>query len=131
MRIIVAGCRSFNNFDLMQQALDNFIATTDSSKVTIISGEAIGADALAKIYASMRNLKCADFVAPWGKLGDAAGPFRNKLMAEYALKDEDKKPVLFAFWNGKSAGTGNMIEIAKRNHIETHIIYFDDTEENK
>ena len=129
MRIIVAGCRSFKNFDLMRQALDDFIAVTDSSKVTIISGEAEGADALAKRYAVLRNLKCADFVAPWSKMGEAAGPFRNKLMADYALKDEDKKPVLFAFWNGISAGTNNMIDIAKYKHIETHIIYFNDLEE--
>lgn len=125
MRIIVAGCRYFTNYDLMKSTLDNFISNTDSSKVTIISGRAKGADQLGEKYAEDNNLKLAKFEAPWAKMGPSAGTFRNKLMADYAIKDEDNHPVLFAFWDGKSKGTKDMINRAEKMNIETHIIYFD------
>lgn len=41
------------------------------------------------------------------KYGNAAGPMRNEEMAKYA-------DGLIVFWNGKSSGTKNMIECAKR-----------------
>ena len=44
--------------------------------------------------------------AEWIKYGRAAGPRRNKQMAEYA-------DALLAYWDGKSRGTKNMIELAK------------------
>ena len=129
MRIIVAGCRSFKNYDFLKNTLDSYIATTDSSKITIISGRAEGADQLGEKYAEDNDLKLAKFEAPWAKMGPSAGTFRNKLMAEYAIKDEDNHPVLIAFWNGFSKGTKDMINRAESMKIETHIFYFDEEEE--
>ena len=43
------------------------------------------------------------FPADWDKHGRAAGPIRNKQMADYA-------DVLIAVWDGKSRGTKNMID---------------------
>ena len=129
MRIIVAGNRTFTNFDLMAQTLDNFIYNKNKANLTIVSGEAVGADELSKKYAKMNDIKCADFVAPWESMGRSAGPFRNNLMADYALKDPDGEAVLFAFWDGESAGTGNMIKVAKKKKIETHILLWHPEEE--
>ena len=39
----------------------------------------------------------------WNKHGKAAGPIRNRQMAEYA-------DCLIAVWDGKSRGTKNMID---------------------
>ena len=46
------------------------------------------------------------FPADWGKYGKKAGIIRNRAMAEYA-------DALLAYWDGKSSGTRNMIEIAR------------------
>ena len=43
------------------------------------------------------------FNADWNKHGRAAGPMRNKQMADYA-------DVLIAVWDGQSKGTKNMID---------------------
>ena len=129
MRIIVAGNRTFKNFDLMASTLDNFIYDKNKANLTIVSGEAVGADELARKYADINGIKRADFEAPWTTMGRSAGPFRNKLMAEYAIKDPDKEAILFAFWDGQSVGTGNMIKTAKKYKIETHIVLWDPEEE--
>ena len=46
------------------------------------------------------------FPADWNRFGRTAGPKRNKQMANYAN-------TLVAFWDGKSRGTKNMIDLAK------------------
>jgi hypothetical protein len=43
-------------------------------------------------------------------------------MAEYAAQSD--KGVLFAFWDGKSRGTKNMINIAKQYGLDVHIINY-------
>ena len=45
----------------------------------------------------------------------SAGPIRNKQMAEYA-------DTLFAFWDGKSRGTKNMIDLAKKKNLHVIIV---------
>ncbi|WP_197026348.1 hypothetical protein [Polaribacter sp. Hel_I_88] len=57
------------------------------------------------------------FPAEWNKFGKAAGPVRNKEMAIYA-------DALIAFWDGKSRGTKNMIQLAKQNGLLLKVILF-------
>ena len=53
------------------------------------------------------------------KYGKAAGPIRNKQMAEFASQQTG---MLIAFWDGKSRGTGSMIRLAKEYGLEVHIV---------
>ncbi|MFD1444284.1 hypothetical protein [Thermoactinomyces vulgaris] len=62
----------------------------------------------------MRGHKIARYPAEWKKYGKKAGPLRNAKMAENA-------DALVAFWDGKSRGTKDMIETAKRRGLR---IYF-------
>ena len=50
------------------------------------------------------------FPADWKVYGKQAGPVRNRQMLNYAKEEQG---ALLAFWDGKSRGTKNMIDIAK------------------
>lgn len=120
MRVIVCGCRDFCDNNLLFQTLDGILSNFDD--VEIISGHATGADKIGEEYAKSRGLKCAVFKAEWDKYGRAAGPIRNKQMLYYAMEDH---PLVIAFWDGKSRGTKNMIDIAKKVNVATKIILYE------
>ena len=80
MRIIVAGGRKFDDYDLVRRELDNFLKDKDKSDIEIISGRAIGADRLGERYAEEHALNCVTFEAQWFKLGKRAGIVRNGQM---------------------------------------------------
>ncbi len=101
MKVIVAGGRGFNDYELMCEKLDNYLS--NAQDVEIVCGGARGADALGAKYARERGYKIANFPADWDKYGNAAGHIRNQDMGWYA-------DALVAFWDGKSAGTKNMIK---------------------
>ena len=106
-RLVVAGTRYFSNYALVASKLDAYLADKlDKYNVTIICGDAQGADAMGLAYASNHGLKVEHFPAEWGKFGNAAGPIRNKKMAQNA-------DAVIVFWDGKSPGTKDMIQNAK------------------
>lgn len=130
MRIIVAGGRRFDDYELLKDSLDSYINKERSKGYTgnieIVSGRAIGTDRLGERYAEEHKLDCAKFEAEWFKLGRRAGIVRNGQMADYAAKDSDNRGVLFAFWNGSSKGTKNMIDQAEEHKLEIHIVRYDE-----
>ena len=128
MRIIVAGGRKFDDYDLVRRELDNFLKDKDKSDIEIISGRAIGAERLGERYAEEHALNCVTFEAQWFKLGKRAGIVRNGQMADYA--SECSEAVLFAFWNGVSKGTKNMIYQATEKGMDIHIVRYDLEEDN-
>lgn len=115
MRCIIAGGRDFDNYDLLQEKCDLIFANKKPDE--IVSGCAKGADALGILYANSKNIFCKRFPALWLTYGNAAGPIRNRQMAEYATH-------LIAFWDGKSRGTKNMIDVAKEFNLPTRIIRY-------
>lgn len=111
MKIIIAGGRNFNQKGMMKRVM---IQHGISSEDEIVSGHCpTGADALGEELAKYFNAKVKLFPADWNKYGKSAGPKRNAQMAEYADK-------AIVFWDGKSAGSRNMIgEMKKRNkHVQ-------------
>lgn len=114
-RVIVAGGRDFNDYELLKQKLDTYLSNLKD--VEIVSGGCQGADDLGERYAIENRIDLVMFPADWIKYGKAAGPIRNKEMAEYAN-------YLIAFWNGKSKGTANMIKLAQDNNLKIKIIRY-------
>ena len=106
-RVIVAGTREFDNYSLLRMKLTDYLLPIPNEEIEIISGTARGADKLGEQYASDYNLKCIKFPADWNTYGKSAGYRRNAEMAKYASQEHG---VLFAFWDGKSKGTGHMIK---------------------
>ena len=125
-RIIVAGNRSFDDYSLMKTKLNEYIdhirLEDPFPDIEIISGAAIGADKLGERYAKEHNISLKVIPAEWFVLGRRAGIVRNGQMADYACEVEN--PILIAFWNGISKGTGNMIEQAKEHNMEINIVNF-------
>ena len=112
-RVIVAGSRCFNDYGLLEQELDKLFKENDEfvgKEIKIISGMALGADALAIDYASNHNLTKILFPANWKRYSRIAGFLRNEDMLSVATH-------LVAFWDGESTGTRHMIEIAKTKGI--------------
>lgn len=116
-RVIVCGGRDFNDADKCNQALD-FYLRESNDKYEIISGHAKGADTLGEQYAISNNIELTLFQADWNKYGRAAGPIRNRQMLDYALKS---KAIIIAFWDGKSCGTKNMIDISTNAGVTVYI----------
>ena len=117
VKVIVAGSRDYTDFDKVEYELMMYFKAKGlhRSDVEIVSGTARGADQLGEQFALKYGLKLTKFPADWDKYGKSAGYIRNVEMAKYA-------DVLFAFWDGKSKGTGHMIKIATSADIEVHVI---------
>jgi hypothetical protein len=115
LKIIIAGSRNFNDYNLLEQKVDFYIG--ENQDIEIISGTARGADKLGERYAINKELKLKRFPADWQKYGKKAGYLRNEEMAKYASH-------AIIFWDGKSKGTGYMIELCKKYNINYRIIRF-------
>ena len=115
MKVIIAGGRDFNNYDLLCRKADKILSRQD--EIEIVSGTAKGADKLGEMYAKERDFSIKRFPADWGTFGNSAGYRRNTEMATYA-------DALIAFWNGKSNGTKHMINIARKQDLEVRVITY-------
>ncbi len=121
---LVAGTRTFSNYDLLEQTLDSLIKSCPFNEciVHIVSGAAKGADTLAAKYARIHGYELHEFPADWNKYGYAAGPIRNKQMHEF-IKPH-KYRVCVCFWDGKSRGTKDNFELAERNQTPLKVIRY-------
>lgn len=120
LRIIIAGSREFDNYNLLESTISNFIKE-NTNNVEIVSGTARGADQLGEQFAIEYGYQIKRFPANWKLYGKSAGPIRNREMAEYASGGQG---VLFAFWDGKSRGTKSMIDLAKKCGVEVHVVRY-------
>lgn len=117
MKVIVAGGRDFNNFDLLSSELKQFIGEQNKNSCEIVCGKARGADTLGEEFAKQHQFPIVYFSADWETYGKSAGYIRNMQMAEYADS-------LVAFWDGKSKGTKHMIDLAYRHKLEVEIVRY-------
>lgn len=73
-----------------------------------------GVDTLGEQWANINSVAVKRFPADWNKYGRGAGPVRNRQMSEYG-------DALIAIWDGKSRGTENMIEEARKRNLRIFI----------
>ncbi len=109
MNIAIIGGRDFTDYELVKETIKLFeteegILIKDFTH--IVSGGAKGADSLAKKFANEFGIPLIEHFPNWEKYKKAAGYIRNELI----INDSD---VVFAFWDGKSKGTKNSIDIAR------------------
>lgn len=119
-RIIIAGSRTFNDYEGLRKVVSNFVKRNNINKkyeIEIVSGGANGADKLGEELAKKNDIKLEIFPAQWDKLGKRAGYVRNSEMANWGTH-------LLAFWDGESRGTKHMIELAKKKGLEIKVIKF-------
>lgn len=115
MKVIIAGGRNFEDYDLLCRKADKILS--QQHEVEVVSGTAKGADKLGERYAEERGFPIKRFPADWGTHGKAAGYIRNEDMALYS-------DALIAFWDEQSKGTKHMIDIAELHGLKTRIIKY-------
>ncbi len=101
MKVIIAGSRTITDRELVEAA----IKASGFEITEVVCGMARGVDTVGFNWARDNNITVKEFHADWVKHGRAAGPIRNKQMAEYA-------EALIAIMAPNSRGTKNMIETA-------------------
>jgi hypothetical protein len=111
MKTIIAGGRDIEDESLVRLAIKQ-----SPGKITeVVCGCARGVDNIGRKLAEQYNIPVALFPANWDLHGPAAGPIRNKQMAEYAH-------ALISIWDGNSKGTLNMITTAKKLGLCLHVL---------
>jgi hypothetical protein len=118
-KIIVAGGRKFNNYDLLKDKLDYYLKDkiNQGYDIVIVSGTATGADSLGEKYAIEKGYKIERYPAEWDNYGLSAGYKRNVEMAKVAN-------ACVVFWNGTSKGSKHMIDIATNRNIPLRIVKY-------
>ena len=122
-KVIIAGSRSFTDFELLCRTMDYMLSkkVSEGYKIIIISGTSKGADRLGEQYAKLRGYEVILMPADWETYGKRAGYVRNEAMANIA-------DALVAFYNGTSSGTRHMIDIAKEKGLPYKVVLFKDSE---
>lgn len=115
-RVIVAGVRDFSNYELLESKL-NRILQNITDEIVIVCGMARGADTLGERYAKANGIRVEYYPADWNKYGKSAGYIRNEQMAKNA-------DALIAFWDGKSKGTKNMIDLAEKYRLNIRTVRY-------
>ena len=101
-RVAIVGSREYPDLE----AVRSYIRYLPSN-VIIVTGGALGVDTIAEKTANYLGNQCEVYEADWNKHGRAAGPIRNKLIVDNCDR-------VVAFWDGKSPGTKNTIELARK-----------------
>ena len=112
-RLIIAGGRDFDSYDMVVQALEGY----NNENCIVISGTARGADQLGEQVADNKAIRIVRCPAQWNKYGKSAGYKRNALMADMATH-------LIAFWDGESRGTNHMINLANDRGLDVTVIRY-------
>ena len=114
MKLAIIGSRTFNDYYAAEQVFLKEFREQDITE--IVSGGAKGADLIGKDIAVNFKLKYKEFLPDWQKFGRSAGFRRNQDIIDYC-------DLVLAFWDGKSKGTANSIDIATRQgkKVITHL----------
>ena len=98
MRLIIAGSRTFTNYQCLCQTL-----APERNRITqVLTGGERGAEQLGYRWAWKHAIRHRLFRADWERFGKSAGVRRNFQMAQAG-------DVLLAFWDGQSPGTRHLI----------------------
>ncbi|MDD4411986.1 MAG: DUF2493 domain-containing protein [Bacilli bacterium] len=115
-KVIIAGSRDFNNYNLLKEKCDYQLQNI-KEEIIIVSGTARGADKLGERYAKEKGYKIDPHPANWDFHGKSAGYIRNEEMAKCS-------DALIACWDGKSKGTKHMIDLANKYGLKVCIVKF-------
>lgn len=116
MKIIIAGSRKVSKYEIVAAAI-HFSGLADDIE-EVVSGGAQGVDEYGEEWAEEHDLPIRRFVPEWEKHGRAAGPIRNRQMAQYANG-------AIIIWDGVSRGTSSMIQEALKarlSRISIHVV---------
>lgn len=102
MILAVIGSRRYLDYQKLKDTLDAVRSPIDM----IVSGGAVGADALAQQYAQEKGIPITIFYPDRKAHGDGCYAERNKKIANFCDN-------MVAFWHGGSPGTSQTIQMAE------------------
>jgi len=114
MKVIIAGGRTFKDYELLRKVCTALLCQIPKVEITVLCGMAKGADELGYKFAQEFGLTVMPFPADWVEHGRKAGYLRNRQMEQEATH-------LIAFWDYKSKGTSNMIDLMRKSNKPVHI----------
>jgi hypothetical protein len=114
MRVIVCGSRRWQDRDAIISRLADL--TYGNPEVTIVHGNAGGADKIAHQEAQKLGFFVEPHPADWQTHGKSAGYLRNEEMVTLGAD------LCIAFWDGKSKGTRHTMELACERDIPVEVI---------
>ena len=117
-KTIVAGSRSFKDYDFMNKILIHEPTITE-----IFSGDSKGADTLAKKFAKANKIPHTIFSPKWEEYGILASKMRNLEMTNKAERG-------IIFWDGVSEGTKDIIALLQRQKKPCRVILYQDAVTN-
>lgn len=85
MRVLIYGGRDFVPTDLDYSWLNSLFQEHSPGELTVISGEARGADTAGRIWATASGHEVERFPADWKTHGKAAGHIRNQQMLDSGI----------------------------------------------
>lgn len=123
MKVLICGGRKFEDWQSFEKAMDSIAMSYFSidtsvdifdpaAQLTIIHGDAKGADAFGAAWGYAKGAKVEAYPADWFLHGKRAGYLRNKQMLE-----EGKPDLVVAFPGGK--GTAMMVDLAIKAKVLT------------
>jgi hypothetical protein len=115
IRIIVCGSRSWNDRKLIANTLYD-LAVEYGTDITIVHGDAKGADRICEQEAQKAGLLIEAYPADWVGQGKRAGLIRNERMAALGAD------LCVAAWDGRSTGTAHMMDTARLYGIPVRVI---------
>jgi hypothetical protein len=119
INVAIVGSRGFPELRLVRE-----LVSLLPKNVHVISGGAYGPDSIAASIARARGLRVSVFPADWATYGKSAGPKRNTQIVELL---ESGRDCVFAFWDGSSHGTNDVIEKATLKKVTVEVVYPDCT----
>lgn len=118
VRVLICGDREWDDRQVIEVVVRG-LRDKFGTLLSIIEGEARGADTLARDAAERIGVDVAKFPAKWDEHGKAAGPIRNEQMLR-----EGKPDVVFAFHDflAESRGTRDMVARARKADVPVYVI---------
>ncbi len=115
IKLIIAGSRSFDDYEMFSRELDKYLATLDANcEITVLSGHCSGTDLMGERYASEHSFELEIFPPDWRRYGRGAGPKRNQQMVDIA-------DCVIAFDSG-GAGTRSLITLARKKGLSVTVV---------
>lgn len=119
LKTIVAGSRTITSFETVADAIESAPFEIES----IVSGCADGVDTLGEQWAEQNDVPInrhpyEDYRSMADERGMPAPLVRNEAMAECA-------EALVAVWDGESSGTEHMLQQARNEGLEVHLVRTD------
>lgn len=108
--VAVVGSRSWTDRATLFAVLDRL------RPQAVVSGGAVGADALAREWCALRGVPLVEFPPDYATFGMAAPHIRNRRILDAAAS-------VVAFHDGASKGTARMIAEARRRGLPVEVVH--------